>query len=186
MIVWLDEGALQTIRQETSKYPTLETGGALFGWRDINQYVIAYAGDPGPRAQHREYSFEADRGHSQSLIDRLHEKSQGRYRFIGSWHSHPGNNRDPSERDRKTASDIAADRKVNLAEPLILIISQRASALPNEDPDTRVSCYSWSQPEQQLVRTQLLSTNVVNALVGQNCDFTPRPINPQEKRKPLT
>lgn len=153
---------MQTIRQETLKYPDLETGGALFGWRDVDQCVIACAGDPGPRARHRRYLFEADRGHNQKLINRIHDKSEGVYRFLGSWHSHPGTSREPSKRDRTTAGEIAADSKVNLPEPLIVIISQVLAAPPTDDLIQAICCYSWSTIEQRLIRTQLLSTSVTD------------------------
>jgi integrative and conjugative element protein (TIGR02256 family) len=162
VIVWLDEAAMQTIRHETLRHPTLETGGALFGWRDADQCVIACAGDPGARARHRRRSFEANRGHSQSLINQIHEKSQGRYRFVGSWHSHPGTSRMPSKRDNTTAQEIAADPEVGLSEPLIVIISQDLATLQNEDPDQAIRCYWWSQLERRLIQSQLLNTQLLD------------------------
>jgi len=153
---------MQTIRDETLKYPTLETGGALFGWRDANQCVIACAGDPGPRARHRPYSFEADRRHNQSLINRIHQKSQGRYRFLGSWHSHPGTRITPSIRDSTTAQEIATEALVDLSEPLVLIISQARAAIPREDPAKVVCCCWWSQHLRRLAKADLRMTCVVD------------------------
>jgi integrative and conjugative element protein (TIGR02256 family) len=124
--------------------------------------VIACAGDPGPRARHRPYLFEADRAHTQRLINRIHQKSKGTYRFLGSWHSHPGTSRTPSKRDGTTAQEIAADSRVDLSEPLVLIISQVLSAFPNGDHIEAVCCYSWSKLERRLIQSLLMNTRVLD------------------------
>lgn len=47
--------------------------------------------------------------------------SSQRYRFLGSWHTHPAGAAVPSYRDTQTAAEIAADADVLLASPLVII-----------------------------------------------------------------
>jgi hypothetical protein len=78
---------------------------------------------------------------------------------LGSWHSHPGTSRKPSQYDSSAAQKIAADPRVGLPEPLILIIAQ-AAALQNKEQDQAICCYAWSGLERRLIPTNVLSTSV--------------------------
>jgi hypothetical protein len=51
----------------------------------------------------------------------VREHSQARYRYLGSWHSHPGGTARPSGPDIATTERVATDPDVLLPRPLVLI-----------------------------------------------------------------
>ena len=55
----------------------------------------------------------------------VRKASRQRYRFLGSWHTHPGGLPFPSGRDVATAGEIAADAAVLLPSPVVLIQATR-------------------------------------------------------------
>ena len=124
-IVWLDSRARVLIEQETLKRPSVETGGALFGYENGGGLLVACAYGPGPRAKHRRASFEPDTATTQALMDAVRKTSGCRYRYLGSWHSHPGGTAEPSPQDSATAEVIATEPQVLLARPILVIQSTR-------------------------------------------------------------
>lgn len=158
MIVWLAREARIRIEHEATSMRPLESGGALFGWQTEDSCVIACAGDPGPRAQHHRHSFQADRAHTQELIDDVHSRSNGRCRFLGSWHSHPDGSQVPSSRDARTAQAIALDPDVGVPEPLVLVV--RLNALQETEPDPILGCYRWISASGSLAETLLVDADV--------------------------
>lgn len=146
----MTQRARATIRDEVLKRPTVETGGALFGWRTPEGIVVDGAGDPGPRAKHRPRSFQTDRRHTQRLIDQVHAESDGAIKFIGSWHSHPGGGAVPSPRDSATAAEISADGPVGLPEPTILVVG--TSGTPATPEELAFAAYVWSCTDRRLIQ----------------------------------
>jgi integrative and conjugative element protein (TIGR02256 family) len=124
-IVWLDVEARALIEEETLKRPRVETGGALFGFTTDDNVVIACAYGPGPRARHRRTTFEPHPATTQALIDAICTESGARYRYLGSWHSHPGSIPRPSCTDVRTTEAVASEPHVRLAAPVVLIQSTR-------------------------------------------------------------
>ena len=127
-VVWLDVRARAVIERETRQRPGVETGGALFGFADGNDVVVAGAYGPGPRAKHRRTTFEPHPATTAALMDAVREYSQARYRYLGSWHSHPGGAARPSATDVSTTERVANEPGVLLPRPLVLIQSSRAAA----------------------------------------------------------
>lgn len=119
--VWLDARARALIGTETQKRHRTETGGALFGYVSDNDIVVACAYGPGPRARHRRTSFDPDPRMTGALIQAVRAASDGRYRYLGSWHSHPHGRARPSAQDVRTTEDVARQRDVLLPSPLVLI-----------------------------------------------------------------
>jgi integrative and conjugative element protein (TIGR02256 family) len=121
-VVWLDERAREVIRTEAKKRRFLETGGALFGYDgDEGDVVVARAFGPGRRAKHRPRSFSPDRQETARLIRRVWKESQGRYRFLGSWHTHPHGRAVPSGVDTDTARELSGQADLRLPEPVVVI-----------------------------------------------------------------
>ena len=127
-IVWLDVHARALIEHETRKRPHVESGGALFGFGDGHDVVIAGAYGPGPRAKHRRTTFEPHPQTTALLMDAVREHSQARYRYLGSWHSHPGGPPRPSGQDVATTERVSAEPEVLLTRPLMLIQSTCSQA----------------------------------------------------------
>lgn len=145
-VVWLDTRAGALIEHETRKRPGVESGGALFGFADGDDIVIAGAYGPGPRAKHRRTTFEPHPQTTALLMDGVREHSQARYRYLGSWHSHPGGPARPSGQDVATTEQVAAEQHVLLARPLMLIQSTRQHDRTVSVADLRA--WQW-QPDLQ-------------------------------------
>lgn len=141
--VWLDERARVLIDAETRKCPRLETGGALFGYESHHELVVACAYGPGPRARHRRTSFEPNPRTTGALIRAVHEASDGRYRYLGSWHSHPNGRARPSAQDLATTEAVAGQADVALPSPLVLIAASRATR--GQVALNELSAWRWSE-----------------------------------------
>ena len=135
--VWLDPDARRTITVEALRYRFVETGGPLFGFGDDDALVIVAAGGPGRRARHRPMSFVPDRAAVERAIDYVWEAGARRYRYLGSWHTHPRGRAVPSGRDRATAREMSRDAGLNLPRPLILIQSTWPGRRVIRDSDLR-------------------------------------------------
>lgn len=140
--VWLDARARDVIALETEKRPKSETGGALFGYASESELVVACAYGPGPRARHRRTSFDPDPRTTATLIAAVRSSSGRRYRYLGSWHSHPGSPARPSTQDLQTTEIVAAQPEVVLPRPLVLI--QAAYAGTTEHPLAELRAWHWA------------------------------------------
>ncbi len=143
MTIWLDLVARAQIEREARRHRFLETGGPLFGFddEDSDEVVIVGAGGPGPRARHRPRSFIPDRNAVDRAIARVHDSSDGRYGFIGSWHTHPFGRPAPSATDVATAWAIAGDAEADLPRPLLLI--QATGPLRKTLRDSDLRAFRW-------------------------------------------
>jgi integrative and conjugative element protein (TIGR02256 family) len=150
MTTWLDRDARTRIEREARRHRLVETGGPLFGFddEDLDELVIVGAGGPGPRAKHRPRSFVPDRDAVDRAIARVHEASEGRYAFLGSWHTHPFGRAFPSGTDTRTATEIANDEGADLPRPLVLIQATRPLRKTLRDSD--LHAFRWQILEQQL------------------------------------
>lgn len=160
---WIDERARAFIEKTALASPHLETGGALFGWSSEVGVVIACAYGPGPAARRRRFTLVADRSHTEELINTVHSASDGRYRFLGSWHSHPGGTPQPSRRDHQTAVAMASDPPVRLPQPTILVIGlrrrhwfSRSVSCPN------LKAYVWDPRSDFLLEATLVNTRLLD------------------------
>jgi integrative and conjugative element protein (TIGR02256 family) len=127
MRVWLDGRVKDVIEDEARRRRFLETGGPLFGyWAETGEEVVVGAAfGPGPKAKHRPRSLLPDPDSTEEAIRRVHSASNGRYIYLGSWHTHPGGQPRPSGVDTATARNIASQEDVELPRPLFLIQSTR-------------------------------------------------------------
>jgi integrative and conjugative element protein (TIGR02256 family) len=142
--VWLDPVARAQIEREARRFRLRETGGPLFGFddEDSDQLVVVGAGGPGPRATHRRRLVAPDRDAVDRAIARVHNASEGRYAFLGSWHTHPLGRPAPSPTDIATARDVGADEATDLPRPLVLI--QATNPLRRTLRDRDLRAWRWS------------------------------------------
>jgi integrative and conjugative element protein (TIGR02256 family) len=140
--VWLDARARALIERETCTRARVETGGALFGYEAEDDLVIACAYGPGPRARHRRTSFEPDARTTGALIRAVHQASDGRYRYLGSWHSHPNGRARPSAQDLATTEAVADQLDVALPRPLVVIAASQQTGSQVRVDETRA--WRWS------------------------------------------
>jgi integrative and conjugative element protein (TIGR02256 family) len=156
--VWLDDRAAAVIQSEAAARPRLETGGALFGFGAGEELVVACAYGPGPRAKHRRSSFEPHRQTTDALIRAVWRASDRRYRYLGSWHTHPGGSARPSGTDIHTIESVAKDAAVRLPRPLVLIQATRLSGASVSMAELRA--WHWSTGSEWLLPCELESTLV--------------------------
>jgi integrative and conjugative element protein (TIGR02256 family) len=128
LTVLLGVHAREALESEACRRRMRETGGALFGFEQPELIMVACAYGPGPHARHRRASFEPHRQTTEAVMTAVRDASQQRYRFLGSWHTHPGGVAVPSGRDTATAEEVAADPAVRLALPLVIIQATRPRA----------------------------------------------------------
>lgn len=145
----LDSQARTLITTEAERRGTRETGGALFGFEDDRNTVIACAYGPGPRAKHRRASFEPHPATTQLLMDAVRDRSEARYRYLGSWHSHPGGAPSPSGRDVETTARVAGEADVLLPTPLVLI--QATERRPKAHVAGELCAWRWEPGQQRLL-----------------------------------
>jgi len=79
----------------------------------------------------------------------VREDSRQRFRFLGSWHTHPGGVAVPSSRDAATAGEIAADAAVLLPSPLLLIQATRPAGRGAEPAE--LAAWRWDPGARGLV-----------------------------------
>lgn len=127
--VRLDRRARALIEREAVTRRLRETGGAIFGWESEGVIVVACASGPGPRARHRLRSFEPAPGTTQAAMLAVASASEGRYGYLGSWHTHPRMAPVPSSIDIGTAKAMAEQDDLRLPAPLLLIISTTGTSL---------------------------------------------------------
>jgi integrative and conjugative element protein (TIGR02256 family) len=119
---WIDRRAVVELIAETRRFRLRETGGALLGWREGDQSVIARILGPGPDAVHRRHSFEPDAAWQTARGAEIYLASGRTIAFLGDWHTHPLGPPIPSDQDRRTAIELAADPACRTPTPLSAIV----------------------------------------------------------------
>lgn len=143
---WVDEFALIDLVNESSRFLLRETGGALLGWREDDQYVVSRVLGPGPAAKHSLRHFEPD-GTWQAQHGRTIYAESGRtVAYLGDWHTHPHTPPVPSARDRETARDIAHDPSFRATSPLYAILGRSLTMILQREMWDLV-IYVWDSDE---------------------------------------
>jgi integrative and conjugative element protein (TIGR02256 family) len=151
--VWIDADARSLIAAQASSRKRTESGGALLGFGD-RDVVVACAYGPGPRAKHRRAAFEPHPATTQAVIDAVFAASEARYRYLGSWHSHPLGAPRPSGTDITTTEAVANDLGVGLPEPIVLIQATRGAAGGGVQAG-ELRAWRWSARERWLLPCEL-------------------------------
>ncbi len=116
----LTKKAYRSIVKECLSHPQAETGGILIG-RIMDGFAIApFAIGSGPKAKRSWARFSPDTNWQQRKLDKLSKKY--RLNYLGSYHKHPGNLREPSRWDTQTAQEILSDPGWNISEAVFPII----------------------------------------------------------------
>lgn len=152
--VWLDPLARRRIAHEAARFRLLETGGPLFGYGDDERLTVVAVGGPGAKARHRPLSFVPDRAAVVRAIDAVWRVGERRYRYLGSWHTHPCGRPTPSGRDRKTTREMSRDDGVRLPRPLILIQATWPTRRVARDSDLRA--HHWDANRDDLIPATLV------------------------------
>ncbi|HXW58492.1 MAG TPA: Mov34/MPN/PAD-1 family protein [Solirubrobacteraceae bacterium] len=158
MTVFIDRRAGDALGAESRRRRVRETGGALFGFADGDHVVVACAYGPGPHARHRHTSFESHRPTTDAIMATVREASTQRYRFLGSWHTHPAGAAVPSSRDTATAAEIAAEAEVLLPRPLVIIQATRPRV--RGAGLAELAAWRWDPGASEMVREALESVDL--------------------------
>jgi integrative and conjugative element protein (TIGR02256 family) len=165
--VLLDRRALAVIEHEAVNRHLFETGGGVFGWEDDEALVIACASGPGRGAKHRPRSFEPRREATAAAMHAVQDASDGRYSFLGSWHTHPLAAPVPSSIDIGTARSMAAQTDLRLAAPLLLILATTGTKRRVRPGEMRA--WRWDIDARRLTATNI-----------NNCELQERFCPPEE------
>ena len=165
----IDRRARELIAQEAKLRVRRESGGALFGFRDRDDVVIACAYGPGRRAKHRRTTFEPHPQTTGLLMNAVREHSEARYRYVGSWHSHPGGLPRPSGPDISTTETVAGEPAVRLPDPLLLIQATRPG--PEGVVLGELRAWRWQQKLGWLMPCQIETVDLEERL----CPVVPVP-----------
>jgi integrative and conjugative element protein (TIGR02256 family) len=160
--VWLNAKARDSIREEARHKRFVETGGPLFGFEaDDGSVVVVRVFGPGPHAKHRPWKYVPDREATQETINRVFAESEGRFDYVGEWHSHPRGRAHPSGGDLKSIFEIASQPAVDLPEPLILI--QATKPFHRHVEIGELAAYRWN-----LILETVIPLELVIAKAGDN------------------
>lgn len=148
-LVWLDAQAREAIAEEAARRRLKETGGGLFGYVVEDEVVVARALPPGPRAQHRRTRLVPHPDDVQEEIECVFDESDGRWCYLGDWHTHPMGAARPSGTDSRSAQEMASDEAVEVPEPLVLI--QATKPLRVHVGIADLNAFRWSPADRRLV-----------------------------------
>jgi integrative and conjugative element protein (TIGR02256 family) len=146
---WLDRAASELIADDSVRWGPRETGGPLFGYESCGEIVITRAFLPGSKASHLPWLYRPDRAAVETAIEKMYCETQGRQRWIGSWHSHPLGRARPSMIDQRTARRISAQKAVCCPCPVMLIQTTRLSR--GRICPAGLGSFRWSVKEAALV-----------------------------------
>jgi integrative and conjugative element protein (TIGR02256 family) len=140
---WIAEETLADLWAEARQWRIRETGGALLGWRDGQNAVVARILGPGPNARHGFFSFEPDSEWQVEHGHRIYRESDRCVAYLGDWHTHPFAPPIPSWTDRKAGRQISEDRDFRAPEPLSLIVGSRWRSRRHPAGLDSLVVYAW-------------------------------------------
>lgn len=115
--VRLSSHARASIIDDAQSCPTHERGGGLVGWLDADTVYLFAASRTSPAARSGIRAFVPDLD-GDFVWARQEQHTHGRHmRYVGSWHSHPNTNGDPSPHDLKFWSGLARETDDDIATP---------------------------------------------------------------------
>jgi integrative and conjugative element protein (TIGR02256 family) len=138
----LARAALEFVLTQSRGEAPLETGGLLVGRSEPSYIEVIRASGAGPGAERGKSSFTRDGEYSQRQLDEAVRALDGKYDYVGEWHSHPRRggrwSGGPSPRDRHSLAWIANNRAYQCPYPVLLLCERGRSR------GWEVSAYRWS------------------------------------------
>lgn len=119
---WIRNSVLSALERTAQHALPNETGGLLVGYRaDNGEVVIQELVGPGPKARHSPVRFLPDHAWQCERLDAIYRDSNGRFVYIGDWHTHPRGIPEMSNLDRRTLRKIARHPGISSSPPVMLI-----------------------------------------------------------------
>lgn len=150
---WFERDALKTLLAEARRWPLRETGGALLGWREGDDSVVARVLGPGPKARHGRRFFEPDSEWQNEQGRRIYRQSGRTVAFLGDWHTHPLGAPRPSGQDKRTARILAEDADFRTPVPLYAIAGRRGRRGLALGHRWRLAMFEWQGEDGLIVTT---------------------------------
>lgn len=107
-------------KQTKKKAP--ESGGILLGQITDKKVFILKASTPNKFDKSSRYTFDCNKDAAQIIIDYEFINSEHKTIYLGEWHTHPENNPNPSEVDKRMINNQYFKNKLN--EPFLILIIQ--------------------------------------------------------------
>lgn len=142
--LWLARNASARMLEEAARRHPHETGGVLLGYGvGGGEVVVTAVVGPGPNALHERHRFVPDHAYHESEVARLYKESGRRWTYVGDWHSHPDAEAYLSATDTETLERIAEAKAARVAQPVMVILGQRASLSHGGDDQHRLVPQDW-------------------------------------------
>lgn len=98
--------ALQMFQSEIDAFGTIETGGVMLGYIVDETIYVEKVSNGGSKALHEYLYFRADNNYIEMFIDMEIANSDGKFRYLGEWHTHPQIIPEPSGLDLESLEEI--------------------------------------------------------------------------------
>lgn len=121
MIISMKEDCKKRLYDLIFPKKPMETGGILVGVRTKKEFSIQEIVDAGPKSIETRSRFKKDFQYAQSELSRLYRESQGKWGYLGEWHSHPDGSLIPSCIDKLAMKEIAISTENYQFKPILLI-----------------------------------------------------------------
>jgi integrative and conjugative element protein (TIGR02256 family) len=129
ILIYISHDCTYRLSELIQQKKPYETGGILVGTRTAEHIFILAVVDAGPKSLEKRTMFKKDFSYAKSELARLHTESQGKWGYLGEWHSHPDGSLMPSSVDVKSMNDIVKSILNSNLTPILLIGDIRKGGL---------------------------------------------------------
>lgn len=119
--LWLAGPLRDDLLAHASRVYPDEVGGILTGYQNGVDAVVAVLIGPGAASTSTPMSFTPDGPYHAAEMARVYAESEGRFGYLGDWHTHPNGVAGLSALDVRTLRAIARARSARCENPLMLV-----------------------------------------------------------------
>ncbi|MBW8244228.1 ThiF family adenylyltransferase [Muricauda oceani] len=124
-------GLLNEIEEITRFHYPNEFGGVFVGYRTDRDFIITDLLLP-DKFENGRAIFIRHPGSLNQRLSEIHRTTNGKIEYLGEWHSHPDGPTKPSKRDFNEMKKIARDKKISIAQPLLMIVAVSMESFSND------------------------------------------------------
>lgn len=124
MNIWILRSEFEKLICEVQIAAPYETGGVLAGYcsEDNTEVVVTNILGPGQNARHHRFSYHPDYKSDRDRMGVLYDDNEGRIRYLGDWHSHPGGKVALSWIDKRALRNMAKFKGNFMDSPIMIIL----------------------------------------------------------------
>ena len=116
----MSRNVLKNIKENISIHYPKEFGGVFIGFKQSGNFIITNILIP-DKYENGKTVFVRHPGSLNERLEQIHLLTDGKIGYLGEWHSHPDGPTSPSRVDINAMKNIARDKNVQVAEPLLMI-----------------------------------------------------------------